>query len=308
MKLARLQKVSLRDIWKHEAIDFTQWLALEENLTLLSEETGIDLVTAQTEVNVGDFHVDILAEDSNGHKVVIENQLEPTNHDHLGKIITYASGLQATTVVWIVSRARQEHEQAINWLNEHTTEDANFFLIELEVWRIGSSESAPRFSVIAKPNDWAKIARQSGSGSKITDTKLAQQAFWEELRDYGAQQKSKYIKSWQKALPQHWYNISLGSSKAKVSPTINSRLGMVGVELDIHDNKDLFHELLARKDEIEHQIGIKLEWNEKPDKKSSSIIVTKEGDFQNPIERVELIEWIYKTTELFVKVFASYLK
>lgn len=295
-------------MWKHEALDFTQWLALEENLSLLSEETGIDLVSAQTEVNVGDFHVDILAEDSNGHRVVIENQLEATNHDHLGKIITYASGLQANTIIWIVARARQEHEQAINWLNEHTTEDANFFLIELEVWKIGSSESAPRFNVIAKPNDWAKIARQSGGGNNITETKLAQQAFWEELRDYGSKQNSRYIKSWQKALPQHWYNMSLGTSKATVSPTINSRLGLVGVDLTIHQDKELYLKLLAHKEEIEEQFRTKIEWDEKPDKKSSSIRASRAGDFQDPGQREELLHWIFETAESFIKVFPRFIK
>lgn len=127
MNIGKFQKVALREIWKHEALDFTQWLALDENLELLSDVVGVNLINPQTEVPVGKFNVDILAEDDNGKKVIIENQLEQTNHDHLGKIITYAAGLQAETVIWVVSSAREEHQQAVSWMNENTTENANFF-------------------------------------------------------------------------------------------------------------------------------------------------------------------------------------
>mgnify|MGYP000935122418 FL=1 len=143
MNIGRFTKVPLREIWKHEALDFTNWLALDENLELLADTLGLTLVSAQTEVSVGNFSVDILAEDDNGDKIIIENQLEPTNHDHLGKLITYASGLGAETIVWVVSQAREEHAQAITWLNEKTNEDANFFLIEIEAWRIDDSSPAP---------------------------------------------------------------------------------------------------------------------------------------------------------------------
>ena len=121
MQLRALEKVDLRTVWKHEASDFTNWLAQDENLSLLSDEIGIDISLIQTEASVGKFNVDILAEEENtGRKIVIENQLESTNHDHLGKIITYASGFDAEIVIWIVKDVRDEHKQAIDWLNEHT--------------------------------------------------------------------------------------------------------------------------------------------------------------------------------------------
>lgn len=131
--LGKLKKIDLREAWKHEALDFTQWLAKDENLALLSEEIGVDINLIETEANVGSFNVDILAEDSNGRKIVIENQLESTNHDHLGKIITYASGYNAEIIIWIVKDVRNEHKQAIDWLNEHTDEKINFFAIKLEL-------------------------------------------------------------------------------------------------------------------------------------------------------------------------------
>ncbi|HKR81979.1 MAG TPA: DUF4268 domain-containing protein [Candidatus Saccharimonadales bacterium] len=305
-ELARLTKLPLRTIWKHEAIHFTQWLALPENLELLSETIGIDLINAQTEVGVGQFNVDILAEDESGHKVVIENQLENTDHDHLGKLITYASGLQAEICIWVVARARQEHEQAINWLNENTTEGANFFLIEVEAWKIGDSLPAPRFNIVAKPNDWAKTVKQSAGTNKITDLKLQQQAFWEQLREYG-DQHGKLVRNWRKALPQHWYNIGVGSARAKLSATVNTRDSVVGMELYIYREKELFHELLAKRSDIEAKLGHKLDWQELPERKACRIIVTRPGDFSDKTEQMELIQWLVREADEFTRVFKKLL-
>ena len=197
MKLSKLIKLPLRTIWKHEAQDFTKWLATEENLALLSETIGITLANPQTEVGVGRFSVDILADDDdNNRRVIIENQIEKTNHDHLGKLITYASGLNAELCIWVVARAQQEHEQAIKWLNENTTENVNFFLIEIEAWQIDKSLPAAKFNIVAQPNDWAKAIRQRGRGSsEATDLQLQQQEFWDKVREYG-EENSKYVRSW----------------------------------------------------------------------------------------------------------------
>lgn len=131
MKLGKLEQITdLRSVWKHEAKDFTPWLAKEENLEILSEAVGIDIVVEEQESNVGDFSVDLFAtEEGTGRRIIIENQLEETNHDHLGKIITYASGKEAEVIIWIVRKARDEHKQAIEWLNQHTDDKFEFFLI-----------------------------------------------------------------------------------------------------------------------------------------------------------------------------------
>jgi len=306
MELSKLTKLSLRTIWKHEALDFTNWLAKDENLELLGETLGLSIINPETEVGVGQFHVDILAENDKGQKVVIENQLEPTNHEHLGKLVTYASGHDAKIIVWVVSKAREEHEQAINWLNENTTEDANFFLIEIEVWKIGDSPPAPRFNIIAKPNDWAKTIKQSGIVNNVTDLKLKQKAFWEKLKEYG-EKNSANVKNWQKALAQHWYNVSIGTSKANIAATINSRENVVGVELYINNNKDLFYSIESKKDEIESQIGSALEWMELPEGKASRIKISYPGNFQNPKDEPKLIEWLCNTIDQFAKVLPKYL-
>ncbi len=306
IELSKLVQIPLREVWKHEALDFTQWLALPENIQLLSETIGTDIINMQTEVGVGQFHVDILAEDESGHKIVIENQLELTNHDHLGKIITYAAGLKAEIIVWIVERAREEHEQAVNWLNENTTEEANFFLLQIEAWKIGESRPAPRFNIVAKPNDWAKTVKQSASGNVVSDLKLKQQEFFEQLREYG-EQNSKYIRSWRKTSPQHWYDISIRSSLTHLSLTLNSREQKVAVELYIPDNKDLFHSLMNSKDAIEQKLEMKLDWNELPEKKASRITAIHEGDFLDENESNTLIQWLVETADTFSKVFPKYL-
>ena len=140
MQLSKIKRVDLRKVWKNEALDFTTWLAESENLELLSEEIEIEISLIQTEAGVGKFEVDILAEENNtGRKIVIENQLDSTDHDHLGKIITYASGFDAEIVIWIVQNARDEHKQTIDWLNEHTDQKVNIFAIQMEVWQIAES-------------------------------------------------------------------------------------------------------------------------------------------------------------------------
>jgi len=155
--LAKLQKIDLRDVWGIEP-DFTNWLAQKENLDLLGEEIGVDIKPIKTEANVGQFKVDILAEEeSSGRKIIIENQLEDTNHDHLGKIITYASGYDAEIIIWVVRDVREEHQRAVEWLNEHTDEKTGYFLIKIELWQIGGSNPAPKFDVLVSPESCAEV-------------------------------------------------------------------------------------------------------------------------------------------------------
>ena len=139
-------------------------------MALLGEEVDISLKLTETETNVGNFKTDILAEDDQGRKVLIENQLEETDHDHLGKIITYAAGKDAKIIIWIVNEVRDERKQAIDWLNEHADEELNFLLIKMELWKIGSTPPAPKFEVISKPNDWTKMVKEPGY--ELTETKL----------------------------------------------------------------------------------------------------------------------------------------
>ena len=171
-KLGRLKKVDLRKYWKSENRDFTPWLAEEENIAVLSDALGIELEVEKVEYQLGSFVADIIARDSGvNSKIVIENQLEKTDHKHLGQIITYASSMEADIMIWICAKATEEHRQAIEWLNNHTDEDILFFVCEIELYSIGDSDLAPKFNVVVKPNEWAKEVK-----SKITGVSPSKKA------------------------------------------------------------------------------------------------------------------------------------
>ncbi|TRZ77364.1 DUF4268 domain-containing protein [bacterium] len=304
--LSKLNKVELRDVWEHEAIDFTNWLAQQENLDALSEEIGVDISLIKTEASVGRFSVDILAEEeASGRKIIIENQLEDTNHDHLGKIITYASGYDAEIIIWIVRDVRDEHHKAIDWLNEHTDEGINFFLIKIELWQIEGSNPAPKFEIMASPNEWAKAIKTSSSNSELTETKVQQLEFWNKFKNYVRENDTRI--RLQTPRPQHWYDVSMGSSEGHGALTINTRENLIGCEIYINKNKDLFNFLRERKDEIEKEIGETIEW---VDAAVASRIKIKKSvsDVFDQTNSEEYFAWLYEKIVLFQKVFGKYFK
>ena len=303
--LAKLQKFDLRDVWSIEP-DFTDWLAQQENLDLLGGEIGIEIKPIRTEANVGTFKVDILAEEeSSGRKIIIENQLEDTNHDHLGKIITYASGYDAEIIIWVVRDVREEHHRAIEWLNEHTDEKTGYFLIKIELWQIEGSNPAPKFDVLVSPNEWAKAIKASPAGGELSHTKLQQLDFWSKFKGYvrGVDTRIRL----QTPRPQHWYDVSMGSSEAHVSLTVNSRENLLGCEIYINRNKELFRFLQERKDELEKEIGEKAEWVDAA--VASRIKIRKEvPDLFSQNETEKYFAWLYEKTTLFQKVFGKHIK
>lgn len=307
--LGKITKVDLRKAWKHEASDFTAWLAGKENLQLLSDEVGIDMSLVQTEASVGRYSIDILAtEESTGKQIIIENQLEPTNHDHLGKLITYASGSDAKFIIWVVEEAREEHRQAVDWLNEHTEEDIAFFLVRVELWQIGDSPFATKFEIISKPNDWAKSVRQAvtrGSG-QLTDTKARQLEFWTQFKAFAEEKKTTL--RFQKPAPQHWLNAHIGTKHGCVSLNVNSFDESVRTEFYIWNNKDIFHFLESQKDEVERNVGLKLDWQELPGKQASRIRAEMSGLIDNTDEWEKYFAWMLKTAEKFQETFSTSLK
>lgn len=218
-ELGKIERVEdLRKIWSNEARDFTVWLAQDENLTMLGETVGIDINLEERESPVGSFSVDLFAtEEGTGRKIIIENQLEDTNHDHLGKIITYAAGKEASVIIWIVKRARDEHRQAVEWLNQHTDENIGFFLLEIELWKINGSVPAPRFNVVERPNDWAKAMKASEG---LSDTKKTNLEYWEAFKKYAFNKAEfKEVFSERKAYPQGWYDLSVGNRHCHITLT-----------------------------------------------------------------------------------------
>jgi len=301
MNLGRIEQVNLREIWKHEAANFTKWLAKPENLDLLSEEIDIELSLIDTEYNVGRFNVDIFAEElSADRKVIIENQLERTDHDHLGKLITYASGLDAEIIIWIVKDVLEEHQQAIDWLNENTDEKINFFAIRMEVWKIGNSDPAPKFHIISKPNNWTKSVKQSVQKSSLTETKLLQLKFWDNFKQYASENNLNL--RLRKTNPQHWYDLSFGRTDCHLGLTINSQKKELACEIYIPNSKETFHQFQEAKEEIDNIIP-NLEWMELPTKKASRIKKKRKGDFSNENKWGEYFKWLGNTAIEFQETF-----
>lgn len=304
MKLGTLKRIDLREYWKHEALDFTKWLSEPENIALLSDEVGIGIEVTQTEASVGRFNVDILAQEENtGRKIIIENQLDTTNHSHLGQLITYAAGLEAQYVIWIVREVREEHRQAVDWLNEHTDEDISFFLLVIELWQIGSSEPALKFSVVSRPNEWKKSVRTSAQDGDLTDTKTKQLEFWQQLKEFAS---DKYPElRLRTPRPQHWYDVSIGRSDCHVAFIADSRENQVRCELYIPDSKDLFKAFLASKVQIEKELGFNesLEWQELPGKKASRIRALHGFIFDDTSTWNAAFQWLSETALKFKKVF-----
>jgi len=305
--MGRLEKVDLREYWEDEARDFTPWIAKPENLNILSDEIGIEIKLIQIESGVGRYNADILAEEEgSGRKIIIENQLEPTNHDHLGKIITYAAGHDASVVIWIFKEIREEHRQAIDWLNEHTDDNLAFFAIKMELWRIDQSNPAPKFEIVASPNEWAKAIKSSPSvGNEISETKVQQLEFWNKFKAF-VMEKDRNVRL-QTPRPQHWYDVSMGTSECHISLTVNTRGNIMGCEIYISRNKDLYAYLLEKKDEIEKELGYALEWTDAPvasriKKSRPSFNISNEGAY------AEYFTWLYEQIILFKKIFSKHIK
>jgi len=255
IQLGTIEQVDLREIWKHEALDFTRWLSEDDNLGLLGDAVGMELELRETESAIGPFNVDIFAVDTgSGARVIIENQLEDTDHDHLGKIITYAAGKDAGAVVWVVARARDEHRQAIEWLNRHTDDGCAFFLVEVEVWRIGDSMPAPRFNVVESPNEWARAER---SKENMGDTQKLQVEYWQRYRELALADEafSRHMKP-QKAQPQHWSTVSVGSSKYHLNLQVLIQKKVVGLELYVSDEKEIGQKAADNLALLEEAVGV----------------------------------------------------
>ena len=304
-ELGILKKVDVRKVWEHEARDFSAWLVKPENLELLSEQLGIDIEPTGTEIGVGRFRIDILAEEPRtGHKIIIENQLESTKHDHLGKVITYAAGIDAKYIIWIVNDILPEHLKAVEWLNEHLDEEIRCFLIRIEVWQIGDSKPAPRFELISAKNDWAATLKNSSVSTVISTTKLKQQEFWRRLCDF-IRTKDTHIKI-TTPRPQHWLNFSMGNSLSHIALTLNTQKNLLGCELYISNDKTLFSYLNDNYEQIHKELGNEFEWFE--GKVAAGLGVYKEvEDVFDEISIEESFDWMYKRVILFKEVLVPYI-
>jgi len=307
MSLGKLNKVDIRNYWKDEARDFTPWMAKPENLQLLADTLDIDIELEETEVNVGSFKADILAHETHGRKIIIENQLDKTNHDHLGKIITYASGTEASIVIWICKSVTEEHRKAVEWLNDISEEGIDFFALEIELWKIDESSPAPKFNIVCSPNEWAQSVKDSTRTSH-SETQLIRQEFWSGLREYMTNNKTS-IKP-RKPHVEHWYDFAIGRSGFHLSLTINTQRNTLGCELYLEGEKakEAFQLLLKDKEAIEREIGTGLDWRELPTRRDCRILIVTEGDIRQKKHWNDYFEWCHNQTELFYKAFSNRVK
>jgi len=311
MRLGRIEKVKLREIWKNEARDFTPWLAEPENLAYLGQEIGLALTDAETEVSVGGYSCDIKCKLENDDRiVVIENQIEESNHDHLGKSIVYASGLSASIIIWVVRNARPEHASAIEWLNEHTDGDVAIFLIEIKAIKIDDSKPAPRFEIIQQPNNYVKTIK-SNKGKEFTDGQLRRYDFWAQLSSYINDSDYK-ISPQKNPWYDHWFSFSLGTSKCHIEVNLLGREKKIRVMLNITtgpDNKALFDELYAKKEKIEEILGVKSEWDRKDDKGVSWISTyINNFSFEDVDKYTQFNDEICKRVLRFAEVYKKLIK
>ena len=299
MKLGKLHEVDIRKVWPHEQYDFSKWLAAEENIQELGNVLNLSLTDIETERLVGSYRCDILCRDEiTGKVVLIENQLEQTNHDHLGKILTYASGLDASVVVWVVAAARDEHASAIEWLNKHTDDSISFFLIEIHAYKIGDSEPAPQFKIIEQPNDFAKIVKRTSQDKGMNESQGCRLEFWTQFNDILEQRGKPFNK--RKATTDHWYSVAVGSSECQISIDLVNKEHKIRVGLWIADNKERFDYMKQHKTEIEAAMGMALSWERLDNKKCSLICTYIKGlDFKNQENYPELMN---KSIDLVVKM------
>lgn len=311
--LGRLTRVSLRQVWGNEANDFTPWLARTENLQLLGETVGIELELEAQEAEVGPFRADLLCKNTADDSwVLIENQLERTDHTHLGQLLTYAAGLEAVTIIWVAERVTEEHRATLDWLNQITDEKFAFIGLEIELWQIGDSPVAPKFNIVSSPNDWARMVQSSAQRSApLSNAKQTQLGFWTAFKEYMEQQKS-FVRC-QKPYPQHWMNHSIGRSGvhlASIASGWNSETSAwdpeirVELTIDAKDSKSFFEQLLQQKEEIEREIGHSLIWHNPANARSCRLYLRRSADFFNQAEWPGQHEWLRTNLETFHRVFA----
>ncbi|MDZ4197349.1 MAG: DUF4268 domain-containing protein [Candidatus Izemoplasmatales bacterium] len=306
MILGKIHKLNLRDIWKHEALDFSQWLAKPENIQYLNETIGLSLVDIQTERNVGGFKCDIVCRDEFTERIVIiENQLESSNHDHLGKIITYASGLDASVIIWIVKNAREEHASAIEWLNAHTDSSISFFLIQIEIIQIGDSSPAPQFRMIEEPNEYNKNMKRTIRENRNSESDINKFEFWTIFNEVLNEGGDFNVR---KASVDHWYDFTIGTSKCYLVSELFNKDKRIRISMYIPDDKELFSVFYLNKEAIERSIGVELVWEIQDSKKSCRIFsYINDFSFSKPEKYIELSNSMIDLLSKYRMAFKPYI-
>ena len=302
-ELARLEQIDdLRLVWKDEAQDFTPWLAQPENLAVLSEALNMELETEGQEERVGPFRADILCRDMQDDSLVlIENQLERTDHNHLGQLLTYAAGLQTVTIIWVARTFTDEHRAALDWLNEITDERFRFFGLEIELWRIADSPAAPKFNIVSRPNDWAS-ATQSVATGEISASGSLHLRFWTRFCEYLREIDSPVKPPTSTIKPFISYRISKGGFSIGAYRSTRYNLTWVDLRITAPDRIAYFGLLMEMKDDIESEIGRPLDWRKDPGLKASHIRSAHNTDPTDEADWNRQMKWLDETLQAFFRV------
>lgn len=307
VELGRLEKVAdLKAVWDHEARDFTPWLAEEQNLSLLADTLGEEFQKSETEKKLGIFKADIVCETSRGTPVLIENQLERTDHGHLGQLITYAAGLDAAVIVWISREFTLEHRAALNWLNEITRQGVDFFGLEIELWRIGDSTIAPKFNIVCQPNEWSKATKDF---KDRPERDLLFLEYWEQFNGY-LKEHSKTLKP-RKPAALPFISFGVGRQFTTLDASLTPTRQRIDVQIYLWSDKAVsyFEQLKENKEEIEKALGMPLTWIDGTDRRGRYIRVVRENsDIYDRSLWPEQFQWITHTLEKFYEVFSPRIR
>lgn len=309
-KLGKIEEVDLRTVFVDEPRGFTPWL--EKNIEQLSEAVGVEIGDLKREVGVGDFNADLIGVEENSEdKIIIENQFESTDHPHLGKLITYASGLGAKYIIWIAENLREEHRQALEWLNENTQNNLSFFGVEVRAIKIGDSDPALDFKIVVEPNEWSREVKET-SGQVDERHQKYEHFFTRLVSEY-----EKVKPEWSHLTPKPYSWIGFGAGKTGFgfywSFRGNNRFS-VELFIDTKDKnevKNYFSELYKVKKDIDNKIS-NLSWEELPEKRASRIALYYTMPLSiknlNDSQINDLINWGIEKMDLFKKTFSEYIK
>lgn len=291
-EIAQVEEHELRSVWPHEEHDFTRWLM--EHLHLLAAELGIEVEEVTREEAVGDFSADIVAKEMNtGGQVVIENQYGATDHDHLGKLLTYSAGRDAAFTIWVAEEFRAEHRSVLEWLNESGPQDARFFAVKPRVLTIEGNETRGfEFEVLVEPNDWERQLTQS-----LTETEKAYKEFFADLTEAYAERRPDWYQL--KPQPQSWLSFGAGMSGVSIGWVFHQGPEFsLDLYIDTSDgdrNEAVFQALEDDRAAIEDALDAELVWERLPEKRACRIKLPREIEGRitelTAVQRNQLIEW-----------------
>ena len=309
-ELGRLvPETNLRSVWPDEARDFTPWLARPENLDVLEQTLGLSLQVEGTEHGVGPYRADIVCRDHEGRRVLIENQLEGTDHLHLGQLLTYAGGVDGRVMVWIAKRFTDEHRAAIDWLNTNTRDGVEFFAVEVQLWRIGGSALAPRFNVVCRPNAWSRTVDKQATPDGRRERNMK---FWKGFIDFVGDRLPRFRNRTPSA--NYWLDISLELGRGDIFVSIWNRWGVeskFSIYLKGEHKSWYFTQLRDNHSDLVVKVLSpfgQVEWREGPGQKSATILVTRKQSPDDEAQWSSIYPWFWGATDAVMRGLAPTLR